>query len=168
MHDSIINMFGYSLLFPASAKQLILSAMLGFIIGLEREKRGKAASIKTFSMISTGSCLFAILSIQAAVGLDPKTYDGTRIAAQMVSGLGFLGGGVIFKHDNRVEGVTTAALIWLTAAIGMACGFNQIALVLWSFVVGAAIHTAAYFVHKVIFYIRYNRRKRREALENAS
>lgn len=168
MHDSIINIFGYSLFFPATAKQLILSGMLGFIIGLDREKRGKAASIKTFSMICTGSCLFTILSIEAAVGLDPKTYDGTRIAAQMVSGLGFLGGGVIFKHDNKIEGVTTAALIWLTAAIGMACGFNRIALVLWAFIVGATIHTMADFVHRMIFAIRYRKRKRREAIENAN
>lgn len=163
----MISILGFSFVCPAVAKQLLLSGFLGFIIGLEREKQGKAASIKTFSMICTGSCLFAILSIQAAVGIDPKNFDATRIAAQMVSGLGFLGGGVIFKTDNKIEGVTTAALIWLTAAIGMACGFNQITLVVWAFIVAAMIHTFAYYVHRIIFYFRYRRRQQREALKKS-
>ena len=137
MSDTII--LGLSI--PVEAKQLFVAGLLGLIIGLEREKRGKPASLKTFSMISVGSCLFTILSVQAAGGAHGSPYDMTRIAAQIVTGVGFLGAGVIFKTQDRIEGVTTAALIWLTAAIGMTCGFNRMNLVIWAFVVGVLMHT---------------------------
>jgi putative Mg2+ transporter-C (MgtC) family protein len=150
MEDTLIHFFGSDLLFSAHAKQMILSAVLGFFVGLERAIRGKPASLRTFSVISVGSCLFAILSVDAAGGAHALPHDVTRIAAQIVSGVGFLGGGVIFKTSDRIEGITTGALIWLTAAIGMGCGFNQIGLVVWAFAIGIVVHISSTVLHYLL------------------
>lgn len=141
MENSVYLLLGLSIYVPAVAKQLGLAALIGFVIGLERALRGKVASMRTFSTICSGSCLFTILSIYATSGTtDPSNHDVTRIAAQIVTGIGFLGGGVIFKTTDRIEGITTGALIWLTSALGMACGFNQIAIVFWSCLFGILVH----------------------------
>jgi putative Mg2+ transporter-C (MgtC) family protein len=149
--DSVHNLFGWEFLFSAHGKQLVLSALLGFIIGVERALRGKAASMRTFSVICVGSCLYTLLSVEAAGGAKALPHDVTRVAAQIVTGVGFLGGGVIFKTMDRIEGITTGALIWLTAAIGMACGFNQIDLVVWSFGVGILIHLLSTSFYHLFF-----------------
>lgn len=103
---------------------LLLAFILSAIIGLERARRLKSAGLRTHALVGLGSALFTIVSaygfhglIGEGVGLDPS-----RIAAQIVSGVGFLGAGVIFVRGNTVTGLTTAATIWVTAAVGMACG----------------------------------------------
>ena len=96
--------------------RIALSIVAGAIIGAEREYRSKSAGFRTIILISLGSCLFTIFS----AFINPAVPD--RIAAGIVSGIGFLGAGVIFKSDNRVTGLTTAAIIWATAAIGMGVG----------------------------------------------
>lgn len=149
MEDSIITLFGFAFEFPAYAKQILFAALLGLIIGMERELRHKPASLRTFSTIAVGSCLFALLSVIAAGEGDRN--DVTRVAAQIVSGIGFIGGGVIFKTKDRIEGITTAALIWLTAGLGMACGFNQISLVLWAFAIGGLIHITIYVIYRLLY-----------------
>ncbi|MBP9838739.1 MAG: MgtC/SapB family protein [Proteobacteria bacterium] len=150
MIDSIYEIFGISFLVTAHAKQLILSASIGYLIGFERAIRGKQASMKTFATLCGGSCLFTILSYEASGGISASPHDVTRIAAQIVTGVGFIGGGVIFKTTDRVEGVTTGALIWLTSAIGMACGFNQISLVIWACLVGAVVHIVSAISHSLM------------------
>lgn len=140
MTDGSFELFGLIIIFSAQAKQLCLSAVIGFIIGLERAFRGKPASMRTFSTICAGSCLFTILSVEAIAGQNAVPHDVTRIAAQVVTGVGFLGGGVIFKTSDRIEGITTGALVWLAAAIGMACGFDRISLVIWSCLIGVLVH----------------------------
>jgi putative Mg2+ transporter-C (MgtC) family protein len=97
-----------------------LALLAGLIIGGERELKGKPAGISTQTLVISGSMLFAFLS-QTIDGGDP-----TRIAAQIVSGIGFLGAGIILKSEssNKVTNVTTAASIWYSAAIGMALGFD--------------------------------------------
>jgi putative Mg2+ transporter-C (MgtC) family protein len=104
--------------------QLTLAAALGMLIGAEREHKGKAAGLRTYMLVSLGSALFTILS--SNVGADAAGYvvDPTRIAAQVVVGIGFIGAGLIILRDDRVEGLTTAAGLWVTAAIGMAIGFE--------------------------------------------
>ena len=149
MDDRFLELFGASFLIPAYGQQLFLSAFLGFVIGVDRALRGKPASMRTFSVICVGSCLFTILSVEAAGGANALPHDITRVAAQIVTGIGFLGGGVIFKTTDRIEGITTGALIWLTSAIGMACGFNQIGLVLWTCIVGVTFHTLSSLFHHV-------------------
>ncbi len=99
------------------AIRLLLAALWGGIVGLEREYRSKSAGFRTMIMISMGSCFFTIMS--NAIG-GPGNPD--RIASNIVTGIGFLGAGVIFRGDNRVNGITTAATIWAVAAIGMGIG----------------------------------------------
>jgi putative Mg2+ transporter-C (MgtC) family protein len=95
-----------------------LSLLAGFVIGSEREMRGKDAGISTHTMVITGAMLFTFLSSI----VDPASKS--RIAAQIVSGIGFLGAGLIIKDGANVKNLTTAASIWVSGAIGMAFGFN--------------------------------------------
>lgn len=98
-----------------------LALFCGLIIGLERELKKKPAGISTQTLVITGSMMFAFLSRTMGEG------DPTRIAAQIVSGIGFLGAGIILKSESgkKVRNVTTAASIWYAAAVGMALGFNM-------------------------------------------
>jgi putative Mg2+ transporter-C (MgtC) family protein len=108
----------------ATVLRLLLAAGLGAAIGLEREYRRKPAGLRTNILIALGSALFTIMSIQLAeIGGTPD-----RIAAQIVTGMGFLGGGAILRSGTSVTGMTTAATIWVNAAIGMAAGSGQFAL----------------------------------------
>ncbi|MFL6470215.1 MAG: MgtC/SapB family protein [Nitrososphaeraceae archaeon] len=97
-----------------------LSLLAGFLIGAERESRGKAAGISTHCFVIAGSMIFTYLSAQ----VDPNS--SSRIAAQLVTGIGFLGAGIILKSESeeRITNLTTAAAIWFAASIGMAIGFN--------------------------------------------
>lgn len=95
---------------------LLIALVIGAVIGAEREYRSKSAGLRTMIMVSVSSCLFTILSIR--IGMD--SHD--RIAANILTGLGFLGAGVIFKDENRISGITTATTIWMTSALGMAVG----------------------------------------------
>lgn len=97
--------------------RLLLSLALGFAIGFERKMRFKEAGIRTHTIVCLGSCLYMLISIFA---FDQA--DTSRVAAQIVSGIGFIGAGMIFYHKEVVHGLTTAAGIWATAAIGMAAG----------------------------------------------
>jgi putative Mg2+ transporter-C (MgtC) family protein len=106
------------------AWRLLLAAGLGAAIGLEREYRRKPAGLRTNILIAVGSALFTIVSLQLA--LKGGTPD--RIAAQVVTGIGFLGGGAILRHGRAVQGMTTAATIWMNAAIGMAAGAGESSL----------------------------------------
>lgn len=94
----------------------------GAILGVERELKDKAAGLKTITVICLGSCLFTILSFK----IGNQYNDASRIASYIVSGIGFLGAGVIFKDEFTVSGLTTAGVIWMAAAIGMAIGFGEI------------------------------------------
>ena len=103
--------------------KLVLSLMLGAIIGIERRRKGQIAGLRTFALISMGATLAMLISIyipQEYLGL--KNGDPGRIAAQVVSGVGFLGAGAIIQMKGSVRGLTTAAGIWMTACIGLAVG----------------------------------------------
>ena len=106
------------------ARRLLLAAGLGAAIGLEREYMQKPAGLRTNILIALGSALFTIVSM--AVAGRGGTPD--RIAAQVVTGIGFLGGGAILRSGKTVQGMTTAATIWVNAAIGMAAGAGEYAL----------------------------------------
>ena len=96
---------------------LVIAAILGFCIGLERKFRAKEAGIRTHTIVCFGAALMMLISIHAFEGADPA-----RLAAQIVAGVGFLGAGIIVYRKNEVHGLTTAAGVWATAGIGMACG----------------------------------------------
>ncbi|HLW42408.1 MAG TPA: MgtC/SapB family protein [Flavobacterium sp.] len=97
----------------------------GVILGFERELKDKAAGLRTITLICMGSALFTILSYKMGMG---TTEDATRIASYVVSGVGFLGAGVIFKDTFSISGLTTASIIWVAAAIGMSIGFGQFSI----------------------------------------
>ncbi len=103
--------------------KLLASALVGSFIGAEREYQSKSAGLRTFTLICVGSTIFTILSIKMGNGIS-----NDRIAANIVTGIGFLGAGVIFKIDDRIKGLTTAVIIWITAALGMAIGVGDILL----------------------------------------
>ena len=111
--------------------RLSLALILGGAIGIEREYRAKEAGFRTHFLVALGSALFCVVS-QYGFGFDLK--DSSRVAAQVVSGIGFLGAGTIIFQKNVVRGLTTAAGLWVTAAIGLACGTGMY--------VAAAITTA--------------------------
>lgn len=102
--------------------RLLFAFVAGILIGFDREISGKAAGLRTQMLVCVGSALFSGLSIYVANSLGVLGQDPTRIMAQIVSGVGFLGAGVILKNGNRLSGVTTAATIWTTAAVGTAIG----------------------------------------------
>ena len=104
---------------------LFVAALLGGIIGLEREYREKAAGLRTHFLVALGSALFMIVSaygFDGALTNSQMRLDVSRIAAQVVSGIGFIGAGTIIFQKNSVHGLTTAACVWVTAAIGLTCG----------------------------------------------
>lgn len=97
--------------------RFLFAALWGGLVGAEREYRSKSAGFRTMIMISMGSCLFTMLSQKIGAPGNPD-----RIASNIVTGIGFLGAGVIFRGENRVTGITTAATIWAVAAVGMGIG----------------------------------------------
>lgn len=101
------------------AVQVSVAFIIGAIIGIEREFRSKPAGFRTMILICVGSCLYTILSKESS-DVSPD-----RIASNIVTGIGFIGAGVIFKEGISVNGLTTAALIWVTAALGMAIGYHN-------------------------------------------
>jgi len=111
--------------FPLTAGEqilrLILAAALGLMVGFEREKAHKPAGLRTHMLVCIGSCLFTIVSLEFIA-------DPARIAAGIVAGIGFIGGGAIIAERDRVVGITTAASLWVTAAIGLATGVGNYAL----------------------------------------
>lgn len=104
--------------------KLVLAMVVGGIIGAEREFRDKSAGFRTILLITVGSTLFTIFSLGIGIETNP-----TRIAANIVTGIGFLGAGAILREGHRVTGLTTAATIWLAAALGMGIGAGKYALV---------------------------------------
>ncbi|MEN2401260.1 MgtC/SapB family protein [Flavobacterium sp. MC2016-06] len=97
--------------------RFLLALLWGGLVGAEREYHGKAAGFRTTIMISFGACFFTIMSMAIGGSANPD-----RIASNIVTGIGFLGAGVIFRGDNRISGITTAATIWAVAAVGMGIG----------------------------------------------
>lgn len=122
LHD-VLGGYGYQLDFLID---LGLSLLAGFLIGAERESRGKPAGISTHCLVIGGTMMFTYISAQ----VDPNSTS--RIAAQVVSGIGFLGAGMILKSESteKITNLTTAAAVWFAAAIGMAIGFNFYFMVL--------------------------------------
>ena len=121
--------------------ELALAFGLSSLIGLEREWRQKSAGLRTHTLVGFAAALFLLVSkygfSDVLVGSN-VAFDPSRVAAQIVSGLGFIGGGLIFVRGDAVRGLTTAATVWLTAAVGMACGAGLAIL--------ALVSTLAYFV----------------------
>lgn len=98
--------------------RVVLAGFLGALVGLEREMEGKPAGIRTYGSVAMGSAIFTVVGIQAFGAGDPAS----RVAAQIVTGIGFIGAGTILHMQRRIVGLTTAAGLWVAAAVGMAIG----------------------------------------------
>ena len=109
--------------------RIVLAVVLAFIPGLERELTGKFAGLRTHILVCLGACVFTILSVygfKMHVAIDIiGTNDPARIAAQIITGIGFIGAGTVMRHGSNVVGITTAATLWMSAAIGMSCGCGE-------------------------------------------
>jgi putative Mg2+ transporter-C (MgtC) family protein len=111
--------------------RIFVAALLGGAIGLEREYRAKEAGLRTHFLVALGSALFMVVSaygFEGAMHTPEHRWDVSRVAAQVVSGIGFIGAGTIIFQKNVVKGLTTAAGLWVTAAVGMACGVGMYTL----------------------------------------
>jgi len=107
------------------AGRVVLAGLLGAVLGVERSRAGQSAGVRTNLMISVAACMFTFLGAEAFLVEDSVVpRDPARVAAQIVSGVGFLGAGTLLQTKNKVRGLTTAATIWLVAAIGMAVGIG--------------------------------------------
>lgn len=132
-----------------SGKQFIeigAAFLLSAAIGLEREIRHKSAGLRTYTVVGTTAALFLLISkygFTDVLSKDLVVLDPSRVAAQIVTGIGFIGGGLIFVRGDRVNGLTTAATVWLVTGVGMACGAGLLLL--------ALAVTIAYFVVAFVF-----------------
>jgi putative Mg2+ transporter-C (MgtC) family protein len=120
--------------------------LLSAAIGLEREVRHKSAGLRTYTLVGTTAALFLLVSKYGFMDVLTKelvVLDPSRVAAQIVTGIGFIGAGLIFVQGDRVKGLTTAATVWLVTAVGMACGAGLLLL--------ALAVTLAYFVVAFVF-----------------
>ena len=133
------------------AARLGLAFLLGGLIGLERETHGQAAGLRTHMVVTIGAALITLISLKVSMmGVDPQMRtDPGRIAAQIVSGIGFLGAGAIIRYGMTIRGLTTAACLWTSAGIGMACGIG--------FWFGAVV-TAGLTVVATFFFDRFEKR----------
>ena len=102
------------------AVRAIIAALLGAIVGWERETHGSYAGVRTYAAVSLGACVFGLISSHVSASADP-----TRIAAQVVTGIGFLGAGVILREQGRITGLTTAATLWAIASVGLGIAFGM-------------------------------------------
>jgi putative Mg2+ transporter-C (MgtC) family protein len=126
--------------------KLFLAIIFGGIIGIERETMGKPAGSRTYALVALGSTLFTLLSLDGfgqGANVDPS-----RIAGQIIVGIGFIGAGLIIFHKQHIEGITTAAALWVTAAVGMAIGVGWYLI---STITTAFILLLLYIVRKIEF-----------------
>ena len=126
-------------------KRLLIALLIGALIGAEREYRSKSAGFRTMILVSLGSCLFTILSAHIGGITNPD-----RIAANIITGIGFLGAGVIFKDENRVSGITTATTIWMVAALGMSVGVGYIETALLTTLIVMVVLTGMVYIQNII------------------
>lgn len=103
--------------------QVVLAAFLGALIGLEREFQKREAGLRTFSLVSLGSCLFTVIAVHLSTYSD-LTIDPARVIQAVAIGIGFIGSGLIIYHKLQIEGLTTAAALWAAAAIGIGVGLG--------------------------------------------
>lgn len=129
---------------------LLGALLLGASLGLERSLAGKTAGVRTYGLVSMGSCLFILISrfvIPSAPGFD---FDPMRVAAGIIMGIGFLCGGVIIFKDSQLSGLTTAAGLWVAAGIGMAVGYGLLLMALFATLATLVVFTVFWFIEQRI------------------
>lgn len=144
MLENILNSNGFIIF-----ERVLMAVLLGFSIGLEREMTNKYAGLRTNILVCVGACVFTILSIygfptfadgdNVLVSNATGIRDTSRVAAQVVTGIGFIGGGAVLRHGATIFGLTTAATLWIAASIGMACGTGMFGLAVISTVLSIIV-----------------------------
>ena len=142
--DNMMINFGFAI-------NIVLALILGFVLGLERELTNKYAGLRTHMLVCVGACIFTLISIYGfptfAVGDNVDITQATgirdtaRVAAQIVTGIGFIGAGTVLRNGPMVFGLTTAATLWIAASIGMACGAGMYDVALVSTILSVAVLT---------------------------
>lgn len=131
--------------------QLALATLLGALIGVERELARKTAGMRTFALVAMGSALFTIIPQVAFSNFAGTSFDPSRIASQVVVGIGFIGAGLIVFHQSRVKGLTTAAGLWVSAAIGMAVAYKMYSIAVFATLITIFILVFMWFIeHRVV------------------
>lgn len=130
--------------------KIMLAATLGLLIGAERTIAGKNAGMRTFALVSLGSCLIIVMSLQIQPTFIGDQFQISHIISGVVTGVGFIGAGMIFSKDNLLKGLTSAAGLWAAAAIGMASGFGLYTLAIFSTLMVLFVFTALWFVEEKI------------------
>ncbi|MAF59493.1 MAG: MgtC/SapB family protein [Candidatus Pacebacteria bacterium] len=128
--------------------QLLLAMLLGMLLGTERSVlAGKRAGTRTFALVSMGSCLFTIVSVIVTTSyIGIANFDPMRLSAGIITGVGFLGAGVIIFRDDMLKGLTTAAGLWVSAAIGVAVGFGLYIIAIFTTLLTLLVFTAIWFI----------------------
>ena len=148
--DTFLQIFNFDIII-----RIFAATLLGFAIGLERELTNKYAGLRTNILVCLGACVFTILSVYAfptvltgenANGLR----DTARVAAQVVTGIGFIGGGTVLRHGATVFGLTTAATLWMAASIGMACGAGMYNVAVFATVISIIVLVSVRFFERSV------------------
>ena len=147
MYEHLIEYINSSeISLESSIFKLFLSLVLGGIVGIERKRKGQMAGVRTFALICMGSTLAMIVSAYIPIIYNLKVGDPARVAAQVISGVGFLGAGAILQNKGSIRGLTTAAGIWIVAALGLAIGVGLywIAIITTAFILFTLIRLERY------------------------
>lgn len=142
-----------SLPFFDAAIRLLVAALLGMSLGVERAVAGKTAGMRTYALVSMGAALFIVVSelvLAQYAGAPGASIDPLRVAAQIVMGIGFLGAGLIIFRDFQVSGLTTAAGLWVSSGIGMAAGFGLFEVAIFSAVLTIFVFTGLWYLEMKI------------------
>lgn len=140
--------------------QLTTAAVLGILLGIERNLAGKTAGMRTYALVSLGSCLFVIISILVTAAYLPIiAIDQLRVMAGVITGVGFLGAGIIIFRDSRLRGITTAASLWVSAGIGMSVGYGYYGIAIFTTFLILFVFTILWFIEQRIKSHSYARDK---------
>ncbi len=128
--------------------QLLLAVLLGMVLGTERSViADKQAGTRTYALVALGSCLFSIISIQVTSGyLGLVSFDPMRVVAGIITGIGFLGAGIIIFKENTLQGLTTAAGLWVSAGVGVAVAYGMYAVAIFTTILTLIVFTVLWFV----------------------
>ncbi|MDB5266349.1 MAG: Mg(2+) transport ATPase protein [Parcubacteria group bacterium] len=132
---------------------LIIALLLGTSLGIERSFAGKTAGMRTYSLVSMGSCLFILISRIVIPAGGQYAFDPMRIAAGVVMGIGFLCGGVIVFKDSQISGLTTAAGLWVAAGIGVSVGYGLEWLAIFATLIVLIVFTFFWFVEHMMLHL---------------
>ncbi|CAN5133896.1 hypothetical protein BH11PAT3_BH11PAT3_3390 [soil metagenome] len=137
----------------SSFLDIIIALVLGACLGIERSYAGKTAGMRTYSLVSMGSCLFILIS-RIVIPLGGNyNFDPMRVAAGIIMGVGFLCGGVIVFKDSQLSGLTTAAGLWVAAGIGMAVGYGLQSLAIFATIATLVVFTFFWFIEHMMFHM---------------